>query len=253
MRDVRGFLLAFVLFAGCGSATPSIEYEIVGTFPHDTGAYTQGLLLHDGHLFESTGRHGQSSLRKVDIASGRAVQSASVDSAYFAEGLALVESELFQLTWKAGLVFVYDLESFELLRTHTYEGEGWGLCFDGSVLFMSNGTSTIYRRDPATFEVLSEFTVHEGGRPRSQLNELECVGEFLYANVYQTDRIVRIDKGSGDVLGAVDLSGLPPSARRSTDIDAVLNGIAYIEETGLFFVTGKLWPAMLALRLAEPS
>lgn len=242
------------LAVGCAQApsTPVIGYEIVGTFPHDTQAYTQGLLLHDDHLYESTGRRGESSLRKVDIASGRSVQRIAIDSAYFAEGLARVGSELIQLTWTSGEAFVYDLETFELIRTHEYDGEGWGLCYDGTGLWMSDGSSTLERRDPASFEVLSELAVTEGGQPLSRLNELECVGGHVYANVYQTNRIVKIDATTGDVVGALDLSEIPPEVRRSTDPEAVLNGIAYIEETGLFFITGKLWPGLLALRLEQP-
>lgn len=249
----RSPLLLALLVVGCGAATPQIEFEIVGTFPHDPSAYTQGLLLHDGHLFESTGRYGQSSLRKVDISSGEPVQRIALDSAYFGEGLARVGSELIQLTWKAGEAFVYDLESFDLKRTHTYEGDGWGLCYDGADLYMSDGTSTIQRRDPATFDLRAEMTIREGGGSLSQLNELECVGRFLYANVYQTDRIVKIDKASGEVVGAIDLSNLPAAVRQSPDSESVLNGIAYVEETGLFFVTGKLWPGLLALRLIDTS
>ncbi|WP_423930079.1 glutaminyl-peptide cyclotransferase [Candidatus Palauibacter sp.] len=235
--------------AGCASPMPSIEYEILGTFPHDPAAYTQGLIFHEGHLIESTGRYGESSVRRVDVPTGEVVARVAVDSALFGEGLARVGSELFQLTWKSGRAFVYDLESFDLLREYTYEGEGWGLCFDGESLWMSDGSSALERRDPQTFEVLATVEVLRDGSPQRRLNELECVEDRIYANVYQTDLIVRIDKQTGAVLGEIDLSSVPLSARRPGDIDAVLNGIAYVPETGVFLVTGKLWPKLLALRL----
>ena len=248
-RGVAGFCLWAL--AGCGSPVPSIEYEILGTFPHDPAAYTQGLLFHDGRLLESTGRYGESSVRRVDVPTGEVEASVAVDSALFGEGLARVGSELIQLTWKSGRAFVYDLETFEVLREHAYEGEGWGLCFDGESLWMSDGSSALERRDPRTFEVLATVEVTRAGSPQGRLNELECVADRIYANVYQTDLIVRIDKTTGEVLGQIDLSSVPLSARRPGDIDAVLNGIAYVPETDIFLVTGKLWPNLLALRLAN--
>lgn len=251
-RQACASLVIVAALAACAPGPPSLDYEILGTFPHDSGAYTQGLLFHDGRVFESTGRHGFSSVRRVDVPTGRVLERTAVDSAYFGEGLARVGSELIQLTWKAGVAFVYDLESLELKRRYSYDGEGWGLCFDESSLYMSDGSSTIYRRDPETFEVLGEIAVTSGGAPLSRLNELECVGEFIYANVYQTDRVVRIDKRSGQVTGVIDLSSIPLSARALGDVDAVLNGIAFIPETGVFLVTGKLWPTMFAIRLAGP-
>ena len=244
-------VLASVLLWGCEQATPSLGYQILQTYDHDPEAYTQGLLFHDGYLFESTGLYGTSTLRKVDVETGRVIASVAVDSAYFAEGLALVGSELVQLTWKAGIAFVYDLETLELKAQHTYAGDGWGLCFDGASLFMSDGSNKVVERDPKTFEILSELTVLQEGFTLPQLNELECVGDFIYANVYQTDRIVKIDKCSGEVVGEIDGFNLSLSARRPNDSDAVLNGIAYIEETGLFLVTGKLWETLFAIRLID--
>jgi len=246
-------LLASLLYAGCGEPTPPIAYEVVATFPHDPDAYTQGLLFHDGYLFESTGRYGASSLRKVDVQTGRVVARRTVDSAYFAEGLALVGSELVQLTWKKGVAFVYDMETLEPTREIRYDGEGWGLCFDGDALYMSNGSSSIVRRDPESFEIVAEIPVRERGAPVSKLNELECVNDFLYANVYQTDRIVRIDKRTGDVVGHVDGFQLGLLATHVRDPDAVLNGIAFIPETGIFLLTGKLWPKLFAVRLESAS
>lgn len=244
--------LALCGLAGCASsAVPSIEYEILGTFPHDPAAYTQGLLFHDGQLFESTGRYGESSVRRVDVPTGEVQARVAVDSALFGEGLARVGSELVQLTWKAGRALVYDLETFTVLREFTYDGDGWGLCYDGDSLWMSDGSSALERRHPRTFAVLETVEVIRAGSPQRRLNELECVDDWIYANVYQTDLIVRIDKVTGEVLGEIDLSSVPLDARRPGDIEAVLNGIAYVPETGVFLVTGKLWPKLLALRLQE--
>lgn len=244
--------LALCALTGCTSSTvPAIGYEILGTFPHDPAAYTQGLLFHDGALLESTGRYGESSVRRVDVPTGEVLASVAVDSALFGEGLARVDSELVQLTWKSGRAFVYDAETFEVLREYAYEGEGWGLCYDGEALWMSDGSSALERRDPQTFAVTETVEVTRDGSPQRRLNELECVGDWIYANVYQTDIIVRIDKTTGEVLGEIDLSSIPLSARKPGDPEAVLNGIAYVPETGVFLVTGKLWPNLLALRLDD--
>jgi len=247
-----GFLLLAVLgLPACDAGLPVIDYEIAATLPHDPAAYTQGLLFHDGFLYESTGRYGASSLRKVHAQSGRVVSSIAIDSAYFAEGLALVGSELIQLTWKSEVAFVYDIETLELKREVSYSGEGWGLCYDGTSLFMSDGSSQITARDPATFAVRSQVDVTANGVALSQLNELECVGAYIYANVYLTDQIVRIDKISGEVVGELDGFDLSRAGQRPPVQEAVLNGIAYIEATGVFLVTGKLWPNLLAIRLAD--
>ena len=249
MRPARGLPLILFAVAGCTPEVPAIEYEILGTFPHDPAAYTQGLLFHDGHLLESTGRYGESSVRRVDVPTGEVLAWVAVDSALFGEGLARVNTELVQLTWKAGRAFVYDAETLEVLREYAYDGEGWGLCFDGESLWMSDGSNALERRDPETFAVLATVEVTREGVPQPRLNELECVGDHIYANVYQRDVIVRIDKATGAVLGELNLSRLPLDVRRVGNADAVLNGIAYVPETGVFLVTGKLWPKLIALRL----
>ena len=250
-RRLPELVSAFAVCWACGDATPRLDYEILTTFPHDTAAYTQGLLFHGGHLFESAGRYGVSNVRKVDVRTGRVVASVAVDSMYFAEGLALVGSELIQLTWKEGLAFVYDVETLEPIREHRYEGEGWGLCYDGASLYMSDGSSTLQVRDPGSFEVTAEIPVKEAGRDLSLLNELECVGDLIYANVFQSNRIVQIDKRSGRVVGEIDGFQITLVAGAPRDPAAVLNGIAYIPETGVLLLTGKLWPKVLAVRLAE--
>ena len=246
-----GLVLGLASIFSCEQATRSLDFQIVQTYDHDPEAYTQGLLFHEDYLFESTGHYGSSTLRKVDVETGRVIASVAVDSAYFAEGLALVGSELIQLTWKAGIALVYDLETLELKSRHEYAGEGWGLCFDGASLFMSDGSSRLFERDPTTFEILSEVTVLLDGASLPQLNELECVGDFIYANFYQTNRIVKIDKRSGEVVDEIDGSSLSLLARRPDDSDAVLNGIAYIEERGVFLVTGKLWEKLFEIRLTD--
>jgi len=244
-------LLLVAVLQACDRGPAEIQYEIAATFSHDPTAYTQGLLFHEGFLFESTGRWGSSALRKVDAQSGEVVATTTVDSVYFGEGLALVGSELIQLTWKAGVALVYDIETLEVSRRMEYSGEGWGLCYDGAALFMSDGSSRIVLRDPTTFEVLSQIEVEANGFSQSNLNELECVGDFLYANIYLTDRIVRIDKRTGEIVGELDGFPLSLASRRPPDREATLNGIAYIPETGIFLVTGKLWPTLFAIRLTQ--
>ena len=248
---ITALLLVSVLPTGYEQATASLEYQILQTYDHDPEAYTQGLLFHDGYLFESTGLFDTSTLRKVEVETGRVIASVAIDPLYYAEGLALVGSDLVLLTWKAGIALVYDVETLELRTRHNYEGDGWGLCFDGASLFMSDGSSTIFERDPETFEILSEITVLHEGSPLRSLNELECVGEFIFANVYQSGRIVKINKRSGEVLDEIDGSRLISLARRPDRLDAVLNGIAYVEETGVFLVTGKLWGDLFAIRLTN--
>jgi len=244
-------LLAVLLLAGCEQAPPTLDYRIVGSFPHDQEAYTQGLLFHEGHLYESSGLYGASSVRRVDPSSGNILLETPLDSAYFAEGLALVGSELILLTWKEEVALVYDLETLELTRQLEYEGEGWGLCYDGASLYMSNGSDTIYQRDAATFAIQNAYPVTRDGVAVSQLNELECVGESIYSNVYQTDRILQIDKTTGQVSGELNGLALATAGGRPRDPAAVLNGIAYIPETDVFLMTGKLWPQILAVKLGS--
>jgi len=241
------------VFAGACSGPPALtelSYEIEQTLVHDAEAYTQGLIVRGGAFFESTGRLGHSELREVDVATGRVVRSRALPDTLFGEGLAMVGDKLVQLTWKAGLAFVYDTETFEVADTLRYEGEGWGLCYDGVSLFMSNGSGTLTRRDPATFQVQEEIRVTKDGFSVRDLNELECVGEHVWANVYLSDHIYRIDKGTGQVTGELDAYGLTVASGRPADAGAVLNGIAYDETDGNFYLTGKLWPAIFRVRIA---
>lgn len=223
------------------------NYRVVNTFPHDPGAFTQGLIYRDGFLFESTGLHGRSSLRKVRLETGEVVQHQTVDSRHFAEGLADWEDRLVQLTWQSNVGFVYDLKTFTLQRTFTYGGEGWGLARDRQRLVMSDGSSVLRFLDPSTFGEVGRLAVTEGGLAVTNLNELEVVKGKIFANVWQSDQIVIIDATSGQVTGRVDLSGLlAPADRAGVD---VLNGIAYDAGRDRLFVTGKLWPRLYEIRL----
>lgn len=229
--------------------------EVISVRDHDPDAYTQGLLLHDGLFYESTGRRGASSLRAVDPATGEVERQIDVPDTYFAEGLALVDDRLIQLTWQENTAFVYDVETFEQVGTFEYEGEGWGLCYDGERLYMTDGRPFIQLRDPNTFELFFSGAVTLQGQPVGNLNELECVGDYLYANVWKTDYIVQIDKTNGVVVGVIDTSSLLTEQERAallqSDSDAVLNGIAYDAENDVFLITGKLWPKLYEVRFVE--
>ncbi len=228
------------------------SYRIVHTYPHDPHAFTQGLIFVDGSLYESTGLNGQSSLRMVDLATGRNLQSQPVDSKYFAEGLTAWGATLVQLTWESHVAFVYDRFSFRVLRTFSYSGEGWGLTQDGKYLILSDGSDTLRFFDPATFRELRRVSVKDHGKPVSEINELEFIHGEIYANIWHSDRIARIAPGTGKVLGWIDLKGLLADSERATP-EAVLNGIAYDSVHDRLFVTGKLWPKLFEIRVVpEP-
>jgi len=227
-------------------------YRIVHTYPHDPQAYTQGLLYEDGYLYESTGLNGRSSLRMVDLETGRVLQRASVPAQYFAEGLTNWGSTLIQLTWQSHIAFVYDRFSFRLLHTFSYEGEGWGLTEDGKNLILSDGTATLRFFDPVTFHEVRRIVVKDHESPVTQLNELEYVRGQIYSNVWHTDRIARISPATGNVLGWIDLSGLLAPGEVS-DPEAVLNGIAYDAAHDRLFVTGKLWPKLFEIKVVPKA
>jgi glutaminyl-peptide cyclotransferase len=224
------------------------SYQIVNTFPHDRDAFTQGLVFLDGKLFESTGLIGQSSLREVDLASGRVLREVQVSGNYFAEGLALLGGKAYQLTWQAQKGFVYDAATFRLEREFAYSGEGWGLATDGHWLIMSDGTAQIRFLDPSTFKVARTIQVAMAGKPVSQLNELEYIKGEIFANVWKTDDVVRIDPIGGGVTGVINFSGLLPPADYDAHTD-VLNGIAHDDATDRLFITGKCWPKLFEVRL----
>ncbi|HVF51310.1 MAG TPA: glutaminyl-peptide cyclotransferase [Pyrinomonadaceae bacterium] len=226
------------------------HYEIVNTYRHDPAAFTQGIIYHEGALLESTGQYGESSLRRVELKSGRVLQKKAVAPQYFAEGIALFQGKIYQLTWTTRKGFIYDAKSFEVAGEFAFDGEGWGLTNDGESLILSDGTNQIRFLDPATFKTKRTISVSDGGRPLRNLNELEYVKGEIYANIWHTDRIVRIDPQTGQILGWIDLAGLLPTAERN-DEEAVLNGIAYDEAGDRLFVTGKLWPKLFEIRLKK--
>lgn len=224
-------------------------YRVVDVYPHDPNAFTQGLVVRDGQLYEGTGLEGESSLRRVDLATGRVERRRELDEQYFGEGIAILDGRIYQLTWQHNVGFVYDLETFERLGTFGYEGEGWGLTDNGSELIMSDGTPVVRFLDPMTLETKRTITVRDGETPIGDLNELEYIDGEVWANVWQTDRIVRFDPDGGRVTGWIDLSSLYP--RRVPDAD-VLNGIAYDADANKIFITGKKWPQLYEI-VVEPK
>jgi glutamine cyclotransferase len=227
---------------------PTYTYEVVKVYPHDRSAFTQGLVYLKGALLESTGLNGESTLRKVDLETGNVLQSIDVPAEYFAEGLALQDGKLFQLTWQNNKCFVYDLETFQKEKEFTYPGEGWGLTTDGHSLIMSDGTDQIRFLDPATFAEKRRITVLTNGQPVTRLNELEYIKGEIYANVWTTDYVVRIDPATGKITGVIDFTGLLAPSDRDQNTD-VLNGIAYDPDGDRLFVTGKHWPKLFEVRL----
>ncbi len=247
LKTVTATAVALLLSA-CAAQEPGLR--VLNRVPHQTDAFTQGLLLHDGELFESTGLYGESSLRQLDPLTGAVLRQVDLTDRYFGEGLALVGDSLIMLTWQENEALVFERDTFKQTGSFAYEGEGWGLCFDGSSLVMSDGSSRLQYRDPVTFELESQVQVtRPDGRPLPLLNELECVGSSVYANVFTTTYIVRIDEG-GQVGAVYDLRNLLTEEEwAGLDEEAVLNGIAYNDESGTFLVTGKLWPWMFELQI----
>jgi glutaminyl-peptide cyclotransferase len=255
---------AAVLFTGgCGENHPTsgfngstatnsdllvYTYDVVNVWPHDRSAFTQGLSYFGGELFESTGLNGRSSLRRVDLKTGKVVAYVDVPAQYFAEGLALLGGRLFQLTWRNGKGFVYDLDSFRLVKEFSYDGEGWGLTSDGQQLLMSDGSGRIRFLDPLTFEVKHSIVVLANGQAVSGLNELEYIKDEIYANVWNTDYVFRIDPITGKTISKIDFAGLLSPQDRTPDTD-VLNGIAYDPLGDRLFITGKCWPKLFEVRL----
>jgi glutamine cyclotransferase len=242
------FAAAVLVLILAWPASADDSYRVVHAYPHDSHAFTQGLVFVDGRLYESTGINGQSSLRMVDLESGRVLQQQPVDAKYFGEGLTPWNSTLVQLTWQSHVALVYDRFSFRLLRTFSYGGEGWGLTQDGKSLILSDGTSALRFFDPATFTELRRVTVTDHGKPVTDINELEYVEGQVYANIWHTDRIARISPRTGQVLGWIDLKGLLAASDR-TGAEDVLNGIAWDAAHHRLFVTGKLWPRLFEIEL----
>lgn len=227
-------------------------YRIVHIYLHDPTAFTQGLIYLDGHLYESTGLNGKSSLRMVDLETGTVLQRHDLPPDLFGEGLTNWRSTLVQLTWKARTGFVYDRRSFRLLRTFHYDGEGWGLTQDGQHIILSDGSSSLRLLDPQTFREVRRIVVSDNGVEVHDLNELEYIHGEIYANIWQTNLIAMISPKDGHVVGWIDLSGLRPASVRANS-DAVLNGIAFDATHNRLFVTGKLWPKLFEIQLVAKS
>lgn len=260
MRVIAGFLALLVLLLSKpvprsvaaqvrAGSVPILSYTVVHTYPHDGNAFTQGLQYVDGVFYEGTGLNGRSSIRKVKVETGEVLQKRDVAEQHFGEGITVWKGELFQLTWQSGLAFVYDRQTFAPRRSHKYTGEGWGLTQDAANLIMSDGTADLRFLNPATFAERRRVSVTAAGKPLRDLNELEFVKGEIFANVWQTDYVARIDPSNGRVNSYIDLRGLlTPRERERTD---VLNGIAYDEAGDRLFVTGKLWPKVFEVRITR--
>lgn len=223
-------------------------YEIVHTYPHDTSAFTQGLIFVDGKLYEGTGQEGRSSLREVDLQTGRVVKKVDVPVPFFGEGITLLNGKIYQLTWQHQIGFIYNAQTLEKTGQFEYTGDGWGLTNDGRSLIISDGSNRLKFLDPDSFRVTKTIGVTDGGTHITQLNELEYINGEIYANIWHDQRIVTIDPQTGRVTGWIDLSGLlQPGAVQ--DEEAVLNGIAFDQANNRLFVTGKLWPKLFEIKL----
>lgn len=244
-------LLLFTLwicFTSAAFAQATYTYRVVHAYPHDAQAFTQGLIYLNGHLYESTGIQGHSSVREEDLETGRIIKYQALSSRYFGEGLTNWDNTLIQLTWQSHTALVYDLSTFRFLRSIPYPYEGWGLTQDGKDLILSDGSSKLYFLDPANFHEVRRIHVTDHGESVDQLNELEFIHGEIYANVWHKNRIARINPATGKVLGWIDLTGLLPPGS-VTNPEAVLNGIAYDPAHDRLFVTGKLWPKIFEIKL----
>ena len=280
MRHLLGLLLLTIVFggAGCDGGTapantaanggPVINksadananaaadqvtvygYEVVNTFPHDPSAFTQGIIYNDGALIESTGLEGHSTLRRVELQTGKVLQKVDVPPFFFAEGMTLFNGKIYQLTWKGEKGFIYDPQTFKKTGEFTYTGEGWGLTHDADSLILSDGSNQIRFIDPTTYKVKRTISVLDRGRPLEEINELEYVRGEIFANIWHDNRIVRIDPQTGRINGWVDMAGLLKPGD-VTNEEAVLNGIAYDEQGDRLFVTGKLWPKLFEIKLKQ--
>ncbi len=223
-------------------------YKVRNTYPHDPNAFTQGLVIDDGLFYEGTGLYGSSSLRKIEPQSGEVLKIHNLSSQYFGEGITIYDDRIIQLTWKSQIGFIYDKETFNLIGTFNYSTEGWGITHDNKNLIMSDGTDSLYFLDPTTFTVVKKIHVRSDFVPVDMLNELEFISGEIFANVWQTDQIVKIDPETGNVTGWIDLAGLLSPEDKTENVN-VLNGIAYDPQNGKIFVTGKNWPKLFEIEL----
>jgi glutaminyl-peptide cyclotransferase len=233
-------------------STPSINYKVKGTWPHDTEAFTQGLVVHNGVLYESTGQEGKSWIGIVDVKTGQPDKKVTLDDKYFGEGITILNNKVYQLTWTTRVGFVYDLKTFKKLREFTQPlSQGWGITHDSTNLIASEGTDKLIFLDTATLKPVRTLSVTDANGPVTKLNELEYVDGFIYANIWETNWIVKIDPSNGKVVGKLDLSGLAQNASLRNPDANVLNGIAYHHGTKLFLVTGKYWPSIYIVQLSK--
>lgn len=230
---------------------PVRSFEVVAEYPHDPTAFTQGLILVDGQLYEGTGLNGMSQLRLVDLETGEVIESRQLDSEYFGEGITVLGDKVYQITWKTQTAFVYDRETFEQIGSFTYDTDGWGITHDGESLIMSDGSDQLFFRDPETFEVTNQITVRDGDNAIVHLNELEYIDGVIWANVWQTNFIARIDPETGRVIDWLDLTSLAEQMKATGQQIDVLNGIAWNPETGTAYVTGKWWPTLFEIELTS--
>jgi glutaminyl-peptide cyclotransferase len=237
---------------GPSNRTPTYVFDIVREYPHDPLAYTQGLQWFQNRLFEGTGQIGKSSIREVELLTGKVLRKRDLPPPHFGEGIVILGDNLYQLTWQTQKAFVYDWRTFAPKKEFTYEGEGWGLTTDGTSLIMSDGKSVIRFRDPATFAEQRAISVTDNGTPVNNLNELEWVKGEIWANIWQSDQIARINPSNGHVVGWIDLAGILPPMERTGD-EEVLNGIAYDAVEDRIFVTGKNWPKLFEIKLKQRS
>ena len=243
-------LISLLIVLACTDAgVKEYELEVVAEYPHDTGSYTQGLFFHDGQMYESTGLHGKSTFRKVDVETGDALEKLNFDKKYFVEGSVIWNGNLYILTWESRVAFVYDAETLEYKSSWKYPREGWGITTDGKQLIASDGTANLYFMDE-NFAQKKKVLVTIEDRPVRFLNELEYIDGKIWANVYTADEIVIINPKDGKIEGVIDCRGLLPRNLHTAETD-VLNGIAYNPEDGKIYLTGKNWPKLYEVRLVE--
>jgi len=251
LKSIASLSIAVAGGVSCQKSTPdTLAYQIVSTRPHDASAYTQGFELLDGRLFESAGQYGESALREIDPANGKVLRKRPLAKTVFGEGLTILNGEMFVLTWKSGIAYVFDPETFKPLRTFNYQGEGWGLTNDGKQLIMSDGSSDLKFINPKDFSVTKTLAVKDGKTLVKNLNELEMIDGQIFANIYLSDKIARISPETGQVTGWLDLRGLKNQLNPPGRAD-VLNGIAHDKATGHVLVTGKYWPQMFEIKISN--
>jgi glutamine cyclotransferase len=243
--------------APAATATPIYTYSIVKTYPHDTSSFTEGLWYSDGIMYESSGSGNGpnyvSTLRQVNLTTGKVIKEYTLPIQYFGEGIAVVDDEIIQLTWQSNVGFIYDKDTFALLGNFTFTTQGWGLTYDGKELIMSDGTDNLYFLNATTFQRIGEVQVHDGNSNVTEINSLDYINGDVYANIWMTNKIAIINPATGQVKAWVDLTGLPASVASKTNENAVLNGIAYDQQNDRLYVTGKDWSSLYQIKLVPEN